>query len=465
MKNKLINFSPHFAENQTEGPDVRSWFVQQENQVADRMQDVLHHQVHERLQGSQHKKTAALSSSTAVHHVDEDAEPMATVNLPLRVVSMRHSRPLPPPATTRLPGTAVRTASAAASNVLPQAPPRPESTLTCRSRPVITSGPGRPPAPPAVFAVAADDAALLPLTANSESVLSDLRLPLTASVSLTAPRPEPDRAQNLYVDAPRPLLLPQKTAASGGKTAAVFSAVNGGSKKQLLLQLRSSSSFPPTVIISQPQTQTVVTKKRTNQSLSEQQQITATETATAAQQTPSIICQDCGRCRCAACRTPRKLPKTWLCGGTCLCSTAAVVDVLSCMCCVKGLFYHCASNFEDVDADSLEVEAAANPCSCTSPHLVARWGCLAAIVPFLPCLLTYPVLKTAAKATEAVYAKCTASGCRCSPPAAATIQNAAAAAVQNAAAQNGSNLSLSLTSLTEFEKSSSSTESEKRLLD
>jgi hypothetical protein len=39
----------------------------------------------------------------------------------------------------------------------------------------------------------------------------------------------------------------------------------------------------------------------------------------------SIICGGCGRCRCAACRSPRPLPSTWLCDNSCLLSPESVV--------------------------------------------------------------------------------------------------------------------------------------------
>merc|ERR1712048_1142280 len=38
---------------------------------------------------------------------------------------------------------------------------------------------------------------------------------------------------------------------------------------------------------------------------------------------------------------------------------------------------------------------------------------MASLWPFIPCLLTYPLLGACAKMTEVIYAKCTASGCQC----------------------------------------------------
>ncbi|GFY57018.1 hypothetical protein TNIN_124601 [Trichonephila inaurata madagascariensis] len=52
----------------------------------------------------------------------------------------------------------------------------------------------------------------------------------------------------------------------------------------------------------------------------------------------SIICRQCRRCKCEACRNPRHLPSKWICNNKCLCSASNIVDYCSCMCCVRGLF-------------------------------------------------------------------------------------------------------------------------------
>jgi protein sprouty homolog 2 len=122
----------------------------------------------------------------------------------------------------------------------------------------------------------------------------------------------------------------------------------------------------------------------------------------------SIICRDCGRCRCKACREPRRLPEHYLCHKKCLCSTETVVDTLSGMCLVKALFYHCGKDYAS-EADSVFE----NPCSCTGDYAAARWGCMAAMSLVMPCLLCYLPMKGCSEAAEAVYAKMTTSGCRC----------------------------------------------------
>ena len=171
----------------------------------------------------------------------------------------------------------------------------------------------------------------------------------------------------------------------------------------------------------------------------------------------SIICSECNRCRCQSCRTPRPLPSKWLCGDKCLCSAESCVDYVSCLCCVKGLFYHCGPATEDdprydderlhrlhqhrsssssnsqrrrrynnkgEDEDEVEAAAAASrggskscadaPCSCAPVNnRLARWGCLASLSLVLPCLLCYWPLQGGVKVVEMCYQRCTQHGCQC----------------------------------------------------
>lgn len=121
----------------------------------------------------------------------------------------------------------------------------------------------------------------------------------------------------------------------------------------------------------------------------------------------SIICRECGQCRCDACRQPRPVPSFWLCHNLCLCSTQSCVDVGSCLCCVKGLMYHCASRDGDDDT------CADEPCSCGPHRRLGRWTCLALTSLALPCLCCYWPLKGCASTAESCYERCTARGCRC----------------------------------------------------
>lgn len=145
----------------------------------------------------------------------------------------------------------------------------------------------------------------------------------------------------------------------------------------------------------------------------------------------SIICPECSRCRCQACRTPRPLPSKWLCHDKFLCSAEACVDYASCLCCVKGLFYHCAGSEGDDDAGAT---CADRPCSCAPHQRLARWSCLASLTLALPCLACYWPLRGGVHLVEMCYQKCTRHGCRCdhSSPASSSSSSSAPAAPASA---------------------------------
>uniref|UniRef100_A0AAQ4PUJ8 Sprouty RTK signaling antagonist 3 n=1 Tax=Gasterosteus aculeatus aculeatus TaxID=481459 RepID=A0AAQ4PUJ8_GASAC len=99
-----------------------------------------------------------------------------------------------------------------------------------------------------------------------------------------------------------------------------------------------------------------------------------------------FICERCGRCKCRECCAPRRLPSCWACGQRCLCSAESAVEYGTCLCCVKGLFYHCsAQDDEDNCAD--------RPCSCAPAHACARWGTMGLLALCLPCLCCYPLAR------------------------------------------------------------------------
>lgn len=120
-------------------------------------------------------------------------------------------------------------------------------------------------------------------------------------------------------------------------------------------------------------------------------------------------CRQCGRCRCKCCMTQRQLPESWWCGGRWRCSASSTVDLLSCMCLVKGLFYHCCDDPHDVDPDP-------NPCNCSFGHrCLSRWASMAALSLILPCMYCYWPLKAGQKSVEACYNSrcCGHRGCKC----------------------------------------------------
>ncbi|XP_005102498.1 protein sprouty homolog 3 [Aplysia californica] len=96
-----------------------------------------------------------------------------------------------------------------------------------------------------------------------------------------------------------------------------------------------------------------------------------------------IMCDQCGKCQCAACTEPRPLPSHWCCRDKCEVSPDKVLDVCTCFCCIKCTFYHCGTE-ED------ENECYEQPCGCgATPHCCQRWAVISLMALCLPCLWTY----------------------------------------------------------------------------
>lgn len=126
----------------------------------------------------------------------------------------------------------------------------------------------------------------------------------------------------------------------------------------------------------------------------------------------SITCPQCNRCRCEECQRPRQLPYKWICNDNFLCSAETIIDYASCLCCVKGLYYHCAKDHE-IDCDSETIRCAEDPCSCAPYKRASRWGCLSALSLLLPCLLCYWPMRGCVSLCAKCYAKHSRHGCRC----------------------------------------------------
>ncbi|XP_026158011.1 protein sprouty homolog 2 [Mastacembelus armatus] len=118
-------------------------------------------------------------------------------------------------------------------------------------------------------------------------------------------------------------------------------------------------------------------------------------------------CENCGRCRCSECGRPRVLPSCWLCGRRCICSLESAVEYMTCVCCVKGLFYHCSSDDEDMCTDK--------PFSCTQSHCCLRWTTVSLLSLLFPCLLCYLPGKGCLSVCQSCYDRVTRPGCRCDP--------------------------------------------------
>lgn len=119
-----------------------------------------------------------------------------------------------------------------------------------------------------------------------------------------------------------------------------------------------------------------------------------------------FVCEQCGKCKCAECTAFRTLPSCLACGGQCLCSAETLLEHGTCMCLVKGLFYHCSNDDEgDSCADS--------PCSLSRSHCCSRFLCMGLMSALLPCLLCYPPAKGCVKACQRCYDRVKRPGCRC----------------------------------------------------
>ncbi|XP_036372921.1 protein sprouty homolog 1-like [Megalops cyprinoides] len=119
-----------------------------------------------------------------------------------------------------------------------------------------------------------------------------------------------------------------------------------------------------------------------------------------------FICERCGKCKCAECTAPRTLPSCLACNGQCLCSAESLVEHGTCMCLVKGIFYHCSNDDEgDSCADS--------PCSLSRSHCCSRFLCMGLMSTLFPCLLCYLPAKGCLKTCQGCYDRVKRPGCRC----------------------------------------------------
>jgi len=342
-----------------------------------------------------------------------------------------------------------RAAPGGAMRVPPVPPPRPESTISPWTRDVSPPVPPRP----AASRAGGDDRGLLatvslpmnrPPAQPPASPPTTRPSPISGTISLTAPRPGQERTQNLYVDAPLKPELPQRQANPPDRPLRrAVSELRSSTIKpkpqehrllspSRLLQTGPSSDLAPvpSSVIGLP----TKAKKASSSSdggtlkkplalltaaeppakaahrLSDYHSSSAPFSASPqAQGNDSIICRECGRCKCDACRSPRRLPERWLCDGACRLSVGAAIDAISCMFLVRACFYH--TDKDDGGGDSSE-----HPCACSplSTSCVGRWACMtASSTSVLPCLCLYPPLKACAAGAEAVYKRTYDVGCKC----------------------------------------------------
>lgn len=240
-------------------------------------------------------------------------------------------------------------------------------------------------------------------------------------VSLTQPRPDVQRTANEYVETPFRPVCHAVDKSSGGsvsgdksdshqqaRTSSGTSVLNRHDRHMLNFPVHNNNKKVVrnrSVVTKQPSGASATFKK--DSASSGAASASAGPSGSDAQTECSIICRECGKCRCDACRQPRPMPSLWLCDNFCYCSVESCVDYASCLCCVKGLMYHCATRDGDDDT------CADDPCSCGPHRRLGRWACLGFTSLLLPCLCCYWPLKGVAAACESCYARCTTRGCRC----------------------------------------------------
>ncbi|XP_020796764.1 protein sprouty homolog 3 [Boleophthalmus pectinirostris] len=176
--------------------------------------------------------------------------------------------------------------------------------------------------------------------------------------------------------------------------SSTLSRTSAASDQRLLAGLTPSHSGLGSVVRSQP-------KPDIKQDISFAKGLTEDEVGQ-----HMFICERCSRCKCQECCAPRRLPSCWACNQRCLCSPESLVEYGTCLCCVKGLFYHCS-------AEDDEENCADRPCSCSSSHSCSRWSAMAFLALCLPCLCCYPPARLCLALCQCAHDRATRPGCRC----------------------------------------------------
>ncbi|XP_069683031.1 protein sprouty [Periplaneta americana] len=288
-------------------------------------------------------------------------------------------------------------------------PPRPPVPRVHRPRLAIMT----PPPPTTIILQPLGTAATTPASSRRRPQQQAAPPAAAAEVTLAAPRPDGERTVNEYVETPfrpaaasegAPVRKSESTRRDPPHHQALHLPIGGG----------GTHGGAPTPVTKQPVTFKKDAAPRPGVGGGDTTPASGAGTSGTTSGDcfrGSIICPECGRCRCESCRQPRPLPSRWLCNNACFCSAETSLDYASCLCCVKGLFYHCSKDYEDGATGS----CADDPCSCGPHRLLARWGCLAALSLALPCLWCYWPLRGCVGLCEKCYARYSSQGCRCEP--------------------------------------------------
>lgn len=210
--------------------------------------------------------------------------------------------------------------------------------------------------------------------------------------SLDQPRPDVARKQNEYIDTP---LRPHQTSSKSFKS----------SNKSNFKRVEDPGPVVPDVLC---HTRTILTQPSAVTTFKKDVIKPSDVYGEDGDHDDSIICTECGKCKCEACKIPKKLPSKWLCKTECLCSAGNVIEYSTCMCCVKGVFYHCGN------MDSDDGSCGDDPCSCGVHRRCLRWSVIPFLSLCLPCLWCYWPLRGCHELCELCYSKVKNNGCTCS---------------------------------------------------
>lgn len=195
------------------------------------------------------------------------------------------------------------------------------------------------------------------------------------------------------------------TGAITGNGGGGGSSSGGGSGGAISGVRRSRGTINPTVISNQPISNQTLKKVTANVAVDLESRVGSVHR-------DSVICSKCGKCKCGACREPRELPSWWFCGKKFEISAKSAVNICTCVCCVKGVFYHYSKDYQQ---DSVDGMCSDEPCAgCERPQCLKRWACMALLSLCLPCLCIYWPARCALVCCTACYNGCSSRGCQCS---------------------------------------------------
>ncbi|CAG7825529.1 unnamed protein product [Allacma fusca] len=245
---------------------------------------------------------------------------------------------------------------------------------------------------------------------------SDGRAPTPPArpISLDQPRPSSERHRNLYLGAP--ILQHHSSGANSSNSKnRIDSSVTAAEQVRLPTNSRkkgkntSDTSSQDEVVTTQPTKRSLLVDSTDSSG-----KVKLAES--------SIVCPYCRKCRCEACATPRPLPSRWICSKSIHCGPEPLLDYLTCLCCVKAVFYHCGKNHEPDGG----VICADKPCSCAPHRKFWRWGCMTAMSLLLPCLCLYWPCKVCIHVAEKTYQRYHSNGCTCRSPGCGNSRNGVA---------------------------------------